>query len=170
MQLRQLKEAVQILTRMRERMAAALAAGQVGMLSTAIAGASCSLPVRYRATCSPAGATWPIAGGAAPRGPGGRSRPPHLCWVQMRGRAEAVARPGWAAVRRSTNFYLGTRDVEIPPGALVSVTFLENLSVVRGILNALASIAVMGQLKKTAGLLYAETVVVEKGCGYTLSV
>lgn len=69
-----------------------------------------------------------------------------------------------------THMTLGDRNVELPPGALVSVTYLKDLNAFRGILNGLTSLAVMSQMTKTEGLFFAEIYAAEKGRGHTLTV
>jgi hypothetical protein len=68
------------------------------------------------------------------------------------------------------DYYLGDRNVTLPADAVVSITYLEKLNMLRSILNGLATLTVMTQLSRQPGLLYAEFRATGIGCGYTLSV
>lgn len=73
--------------------------------------------------------------------------------------------PSWMTI-----LSLGSRDVALPPDAVVSVTFLERLSIWRSIINGIGTLFVMQAMKRNPGLLYAEVRALDRGVGYTLSV
>lgn len=69
------------------------------------------------------------------------------------------------------SFILGSRDIEIPPDAVVSVTRGEQFNIPRLIINGFLNQMIMKRMAKNDHLLYAElTGQLEGGIGQTMTV